>query len=558
MGRRISVLTPDLRQIVCLPILLLVGSFARADEQPLHQLIDTRIVTKTADYEKIAAPIADDAEFLRRITLDLTGTIPAREAAQRFLDDDDPQKRKKLIDQLLASPEYARHMQQTFDVILMRRLPAKNVSSAEWQTFLRKSFGENKPWDQTVREILAADGLDPKNRGPARFYLDRDGETNAITRDISRVFLGRNLECAQCHDHPEVDDYLQSHYYGISAFLVRSYNFKDPKLKKVVFAEKAEGEVKFKSVFVETKKENTTLPRIIDDEPIPDPTMKKEELYVVKPKKNVRPVPKYSRRSLIDEAIGSANNRHFARTTANRLWAIMLGRGIVHPVDYDHSANPPSHPQLLDLLTDQLIAHKFDVKYMLRELALSNTYQRSSRRETDAIAAAADVPDAAFAQSILKPLQPVQLASAVLQATGEADVHRKSLGAKNNEANLHARLAGVQNRFIKLFAEPAGELPRDFDSRVDQVLFLSNDPLFASLVKNKTGNVVNRAAAMMPEDTAAIAEELYLSTLTRRPTAEEAKEVEIYLSTVEKEKRIQAYEELVWAFVTSSEFRFNH
>ena len=323
------------------------------------------------------APLAADAAFPRRSPPGLTGPLPTREQTQLFLDGVDPDKRQKLIDKLLASPEYARHMQQTFDVILMRRLPAKNVSAAEWQTFLQTAFAENKPYNQIVAEILSADGSDLKNRGPARFYLDRNGDTNSITRDIARVFLGRNLECAQCHDHPEVDDYLQSHFYGISAFLVRSYIFKDPKLKKVVFAEKAEGEVKFRSVFVESKKDSTTPPRVIDGKPFPDPEIKKADLYVVKPAKNVRPVPKYSRRSLIDEAIGSAQNRRFARTAANRFWSILMGRGLVHPIDFDHSANPPSHPELLDLLTDELIAHKFDVKGLLRELALSTTYQAS-------------------------------------------------------------------------------------------------------------------------------------------------------------------------------------
>ncbi|MBT4864342.1 MAG: DUF1549 domain-containing protein [Planctomycetaceae bacterium] len=538
--------------------LLVPGLVVGADDVPLHQQIDSHIVAKTPEFEKIAAPLAADDEFLRRVSLDLTGTIPTREQALQFLEDTDPGKRQKLIEQLLASPEYARHMQQTFDVILMRRLPAKNVSAAEWQTFLQKSFAENKPWNQLVAEILSADGTDPKNRGPARFYLDRNGETNSITQDIARVFLGRNLECAQCHDHPEVDDYLQSHYYGISAFLVRSYNFKDPKLKKVVFAEKADGEVKFKSVFADSKKDSTTPPRVIDGQPIPDPAMKKEELYIVKPAKNVRPVPKYSRRGLIDEAIGSAENRRFARTAVNRFWAMFMGRGLVHPIDFDHSKNPPSHPELLDHLTDEFIAHKFDVRWLLGELTLSNTYQRSSRREPAAIAAAVEVPEAAFAQAIMKPLLPTQLAAAILQATGEADVQRKSLGKKLTEAALHQRLTGLSNIIVKLFADPAGELPRDFDSRVNQVLFLSNDPRSTGLVNQKAGNLVDRAAKLPTDNPAAIADELFLSAFSRRPTEEETKEVEQYLTGLTDKKRIEALQELTWAFITSAEFRFNH
>ncbi len=560
MGRRISHLLPRFAWSACWAIALLLASgFAtEAADVSLHQQIDLHIVAKTPEFDKIAAPLAADDEFLRRVSLDLTGTIPTREQARQFLEGADPDKRQKLIEQLLASPEYARHMQQTFDVILMRRLAAKNVSAAEWQTFLQKSFAENKPYNQLVAEILSADGTDPTNRGPARFYLDRNGETNAITQDIARVFLGRNLECAQCHDHPEVDDYLQSHYYGISAFLVRSYNFKDPKLKKVVFAEKAVGEVKFKSVFVESKKDNTTPPRVIDGKPFPDPEIKKADLYVVKPAKNVRPVPKYSRRGLIDEAIGSAENRRFARTAANRFWAILMGRGLVHPIDFDHSANPPSHPELLDLLTDEFIAHKFDVKWLLRELTLSNTYQRSSRREPAAIAATTDVPESAFAQAIMKPLSPTQMAAAVLQATGEADVQRKTLGDKLTEAALHQRLNRLSNIIIKLFADPASELPGDFDSRVNQVLFLSNDPTSAGLVNQRAGNLVDRAAKLSADNSAAVADELFLSAFSRRPTEEETKEVEQFLTGLTDKKRIEALQELTWAFITSAEFRFNH
>ena len=560
MGRRIPHMRPRFAWSACWAVaMLLVPHLAvGADEVPLHQQTDLHIVAKTPDFENIAAPLAADDEFLRRITLDLTGTLPTREQTQQFLDDADPDKRHKLIEQLLASPEYARHMQQTFDVILMRRLAAKNVSAAEWQTFLQKSFAENKPYNQIVSEILSADGTDPKKRGPARFYLDRNGETNAITEDIARVFLGRNLECAQCHDHPEVDDYLQSHYYGISAFLVRSYIFKDPKLKKVVFAEKAEGEVKFRSVFIETKKDNTTPPRVIDGKPFPDPDIQKADLYVVKPAKNVRPIPKYSRRDLIDEAIGSAENRRFARTAVNRFWAMFMGRGLVHPVDFDHSANPPSHPELLDLLTDEFITHKFDIKWLLRELTLSTTYQRSSRREPAAIAVASEVPETAFAQAIMKPLSPVQMASAILQATGEADVQRKTLGDKLTEVALHKRLDRLSKIIVKLFAEPAGELPGDFDSRVNQVLFLSNDPTSAGLVNQRTGNLVDRAAMLPADNPAAVADELFLSAFSRRPTEDEAKEVEQYLTGLTDKKRIEALQELTWAFITSAEFRFNH
>lgn len=527
------------------------------DEPPLWEQIDRLVAAGTPGYEELAAPLAADAEFLRRVTLDLTGTIPHRDVTREFLDDPDPDKRARAIDRLLASPEYARHMQRTFDVILMRRLPAKNVSAAEWRTFLRGALAANKPYDEIAREILAADGLDPKNRGPARFYLDRDGDVDAVTRDVARIFLGADLQCAQCHDHPEVTDFLQQHYYGISAFLVRSFVFKDPKLKKAVFAEKAEGEVKFRSVFIETKEDETTPPRIFDGTAFEDPKLAKDALYKVKPAKNVRPVPTYSRRQKLARAVASAENRRFARTAANRLWALMMGRGLVHPVGFDHSGNPPSHPELLDVLTDALIEHRFDVKWYLRELTLSKTYQRSSRvsaGENDA----SEIDEAAFAQAIMKPLSPAQLAWAMLEGTGTTDVHRAALGEKLNEETLYQRLDGIEERFVSLFAEPPGELPRDFDSRVDQVLFLSNDPTVVGLVTRKTGNLADRAAKLPADNPQAVAEELFLTTLSRRPSEEDVRDVEQYLKGLTGDERGRAMEELVWALVTTAEFRFNH
>ncbi|MFN7803590.1 MAG: DUF1549 domain-containing protein, partial [Planctomycetaceae bacterium] len=135
-----------------------LASVAHADEEPLRMQIDRLIALQTPNYAELAAPLADDAEFLRRVTLDLTGTIPSSAVARAFLVDANPQKREQLVDRLLASPEYARHMQRQFDVALMRRLPQKNVPIPEWEKFLRDSFAANKPYDQLVREILSNDG----------------------------------------------------------------------------------------------------------------------------------------------------------------------------------------------------------------------------------------------------------------------------------------------------------------------------------------------------------------------------------------------------------------
>ncbi len=172
----------------------------------LHARIDALI---ESGLKTEPAPPATDAEFLRRVTLDLTGRIPTSTEARAFLDDPSPYKRARLIDRLLDSPEHARHLTSALDVMLMERRPDMHVTAAEWRNYLYQACLDNKPYDQLAREILSADGGDPARRAPAKFFLDRGGEPNLLTRDVGRIFLGIDLQCAQCHDHPLIDDYKQ-------------------------------------------------------------------------------------------------------------------------------------------------------------------------------------------------------------------------------------------------------------------------------------------------------------------------------------------------------------
>ncbi|MDZ4782062.1 MAG: DUF1549 domain-containing protein, partial [Planctomycetia bacterium] len=361
---------------------LFSAATARADEVPLHERIDALV--EAAPAGPVAA-ISSDADFLRRVYLDLNGTIPDAATARAFLDDAAPGKRQALADRLLSRPQYARHMQRVFDVMLMERRPQKglpaaewNVSAAEWQEYLRKSFADNKPLDQLVREILAADGVDPQLRPAAKFYLDREGDSNLLTRDVGRLFFGRDMQCAQCHDHPLVDDYLQSDYYGLMAFVSRGMLFNSTPDKKVYYAENADGEVNYKSVFTGDARDHVA-PKLPQGQSVSEPLLGKDEQYVVAPAKEVRGVPKYSRRAQLAAGATSGTSAAFNRNLANRLWAQMMGRGLVHPLDLEHSSNPAVHSQLLALLTDELVRMKFDAKAFLRELSLTRAYQRSSQ-----------------------------------------------------------------------------------------------------------------------------------------------------------------------------------
>ncbi len=351
-------------QSAALALAIVLGvAAAVADEPaapgpPLHERIDALV--EAAAVGPLAPP-ASDADFLRRAYLDLNGTIPDAAAARAFLDDPSPTKRQALVDALLARPQFARHMARVFDVLLMERRAEKAITAAEWQEYLLKSFAEGKPLDQLCREILSADGADGALRPAARFYLDRDADQNLLARDIGRLFFGRDLQCAQCHDHPLVADYLQSEYYGLLAFVSRGVLFTDEKAKKTYYAENADGEVNYKSVFTGEARDHV-VPKLPLGAAVSEPLLTKEEQYVVAPAKDVRGVPKYSRRAQLAAVATNGTSAAFNRNWANRLWAQMMGRGLVHPLDMQHSANSGVQSRLLELLADELVRMKFDAR----------------------------------------------------------------------------------------------------------------------------------------------------------------------------------------------------
>jgi hypothetical protein len=360
-------------------ILLASLAVTASGAEPLHVRID-----RLVDGGQVGALAAKatDAEFVRRVYLDLTGRIPSSVEARAFLDNNAATKRRELIDRLLASPEYARHLAVSFDVSLMDRRADKHVKTPEWRQYLFDSFAANKPWDKLAGEMFISDG--DKNattakapRAAAKFIMDRDMEVNLVTRDMARKFFGMDLQCAQCHDHPNIADFYQRDYYGIYAFLSRTYIFQPDKKKPALLAERPTGEVSFKSVF--TSVSGRTRPRLPVGREVTEPVIKPGEEYTVKPNpknKNQRPIPKYSRRGRLAEL--AADNRMFQRNIANRLWGHMMGRAVVEPRDGLHTDNPAAHPALLEVLTDGLVEMKFDMRAFLREVALTKAYQRSS------------------------------------------------------------------------------------------------------------------------------------------------------------------------------------
>lgn len=523
----------------------------------------------------VAAP-ADDAEFVRRVYLDLAGRIPSADEARRFFVDPVSDKRARLIDRLLDGSDYPRRMQDVFDTMLMERRADKYIPSPDWQAYLVESFRENKPYHQLVREILSSDGSNAEFRAAAKFYLDREADANLLTRDIGRIFLGMDLQCAQCHDHPLIDDYLQGDFYGIYAFVSRSYVFTGEKDKTVMLAEKGEGDVNFTSVF--TDESGTTPPRLPDGEPIEEPAFEKGQEYVVAPADGVRPVPKYSRRERLLDVLIGGGDRRFRRNIVNRLWGMMMGRGLVHPYDLDHSDNPLSHSELLDTLADEFAAIHFDIKRFLRELALSQTYQRSSVLPEGVDGTTPPAPDR-YVVAILRPLSPEQLAASLMLATGAIDPQqraaesavatsdprlrdlldandpwRRRADTRNNE-QLHDLLRGQFDEFATRFGGQPGTTPVDFESTVHQALYMANGTRVSGWLAPSSGNLLDRLSH--ERDPIRVADDLYLSIFARLSDGDERREVCEILAESPSEPG-GSLGQLAWALLASAEFRLNH
>lgn len=479
-------------------------------QEPLRDIINRELAPPSGT----SWPKASDAEFLRRVSLDLNGMPPAADQVRAFLSDTDPQKRQKLIDQLLASPMYDRHMATTLDVMLMERRPNTHVPQDTWMSWLLTSVRQNKPWNVMAREIITADGDTPENRGPARFYLDRNAEPHVITRDLGRMFFGRDMQCNQCHDSPLVADYLQRDYHGLLAFASTGYAVTKKVADKdvTIFAEHAPSDLTFESVFNKGAGHRTTA-MLLGSPAIAEPLILPGEEYIVAPADGVRAVPKFSRRAALAELATNGTNHYFNENIANRLWAMMLGRGLVHPLDMMHPDNPAASPALLKILGERMAISGFDMKLFLREIALSDVYQRpfdttpdvlnaiaAARTEQQQLAALKD-PMAAQARDLMTASTVADSAfataeTAFLPAAAEVDKARTAYAdakKKLDDAQKAFNDASVALNTKQMTAEALQGAITPLQSAASQ---LANDPQLAEALKVLTDRATKVTAEL--------------------------------------------------------------
>ena len=502
---------------------------------------------------------SDDSEFFRRVKLDLTGCIPSATDTRSFLQDTTSSKRAKLIDRLIASAAFATHWTDRLSVMLLERQKLGKITDEEWREFLAKNLKGKPRWDVLAQEMVGATGQGDER--PAMKFLGT-ADHHAMTEDVARLFLGMDLKCAKCHDHPSVNEWKQAHYWGLFSYLNQTKHATNSKDKQTYLVEGvAMKKVDFQSVF-KTEKE-ITGPRLPGGKEVAIPMFEKGQEFEKPAADGLPAVPKFRPRELLARDLTSKNNTYFVRNGVNRIWYLMMGRGLVHPLDELHAQNPSSHPKLMELLMREFVAHEFDVKWFVREIALSESYQRSSRLPNGV----KKIEVTRYRTAHPKAMTPEQLLKAVLKATGnEAWVTK--LKATDNAEKFDRRgyftgtnhevptsFEEIRALFMLTYAEPAGTPEVDFIPGLNKALFLMNDRLIQDWLKPQKGNLIERLTKL--ETPKSIAEEMYLSMLARLPEVDEVATVANYLERNNK-RRAAALGDLAWALLTSTEFRLNH
>ena len=480
----------------------------------------------------------DDRTFARRVHLDLIGRIPTAEELDVFLHDRRADKRSALVDRLLASPEQARHLREVFDVVLMGR----RSGNTAWNDYLERSFATNRPWNRIVRDVLLARPETKADRGAVRFLYDRKDNHQAIAEAVSPALFGVQIQCAQCHNHPLAPEIKQKHYWGMVAFFNRGKNVET--LEGPAISESATGGfVKFANL---KKESQDAVLAFLNDQVVPEArpgdnekesdTPEKYKLTLADGKKaGFGAVPAFSRREQFAD-LATRDNPLLARAFVNRTWAMLFGRGLIHPVDRMDSAHPPSHPDLLDWLARDFEQNGYNIRRLIRNFVLTRTYQLDSKPAGNGT----KPPPEAFACAMEKPLSAEALCRSMLVATGQPpDADGTFPGFEKSKAQF----ADV---FPDLF-------PVEFNANLKQALFLTNNRLFDELLKPQSRNLTERLLALeSPRDRV---KEAFLAVLGRAPDAEELKRGTAYLAgrSARPEAAIQ---QTVWALLTSAEFRF--
>jgi hypothetical protein len=500
---------------------------------PQNNYIDKLVLAKLKMLSIPPSDLCTDAEFIRRAYLDVCGILPSPKEVRDFLADGSSNKRAKLIDALVERPEYADFWTLKWSDVFRNNRKAVQVKGTHvFQHWLRDRIVQNTGFDELVREMLTASGSTFANP-PANYYrVARDPQNLAET--TAQLFFGIRMQCAKCHNHP-FERWTQDDYYSMAAFFARVRRKRDP-LEPGANPKQPGGGAE---IVYDGRSGEVTQPRTGQ---------------TMNPKFMGGDVPTIAagidRRRVLADWLTSRDNPFFAKSIVNRIWYHLNGKGIVDPVDDFRDSNPSANDELLDALAKDFVAHKFDVKHLIRVIMNSRTYQLSA--ETNKYNAD---DNKYFSHAVTKLLTAEQLLDAICTVT---EVPEKFPGMPLGTRAVQLPDGDPTNPFLKTFGQPARELAceceRESDSNLAQSLQLINGPTINDRLRNPN----NRIGRLLKSKTSEVEmlDELFLSTLSRLPAPEDVKATLEHVSKAQDKRK--AWEDVLWSLVNAKEFMFRH
>lgn len=492
--------------------------------------IDDLVLDKLAALNIPPSPKSDDSEFLRRVFLDTIGMLPTVDEAKSFLADTDPDKREKLIEQLLSRPEFVDYWSyQWSDLLLLTGNRLRPQAIKTYYQWIRDRVAANTPWDEFARGVILAKGSTFEN-GAANFYaLHQDPQDMVET--TSMAFLGMSIQCAHCHDHPN-EKWTNDDYYGMVSLFARvrgkgwGGDFRGGDGNRTIFVDD-QGEV------LQPRTGRARLPKPLDGEAISFDAPG-------------------DRREHLARWLTSPENPYFARAIVNRVWANYMGRGLVEGVDDIRLTNPASNEKLFARLAQELVRNKYDLKTLMRTILQSETYQRSHQLLPE------NAADQRFhAHAYPRRLKAEVLLDAISQVTAVATPF------KDQPAGMRALQlpdASVGSYFLDTFGRPERLLTcsceRSDEPSMTQVLHLTNGKTIQEKIEAKDSQVARFIEAGTPA--AEIVEAVYLAALSRRPTDAELQRLTTVINETPDSDKRPVIEDLYWSVLTSKEFLFQH
>lgn len=487
--------------------------------------VDELVFAKLEAANIIPSEPAGDAEFLRRVYLDVTGAPPTVEQAMAFLDSKDSAKRSRLIDTLLDSPGRSEFWAQYFaDLFRLGFNESRDKGAKLFYDWLRDNIQRDRPYDEMVRELMGAQGNVFYDATSNFYFITRKMDPGDIATHVSQTLLGVRIECAKCHNHPW-EKWTQDDFYGLAAFFPR-----------------------LATKFVNAGSESNVYLR--------------DSGKVIHPKTKVKSEPRYLGGDIESEAPGedirvklgawitSPSNPYFARTIVNRIWKRYLGRGLVEPVDDFRITNPASNEKLLDALAAEFIRGGFRLRAVERLILNSATYQLSSHpNETNR------TDKMNHSRYYTKRLQAEQLLDSIVRVTGVPERFPGWVPVKRAMALPH----GSPTDLLTIFGRVADRefiRERDAEPNLTQTLHLMNGDTLQKRLASPSGNLAHWLAELNGRDPELV-DRLYLAALSRRARQEEWQAVQAQIERTPAE-RVGVAEDLAWALLNSKEFLYIH